>query len=174
MMRTLDFYTDDKKRVRPITPRSGRMKGAIRSQRYVPSQTIQQRGDFVFEETNWTYPTGFATVTKQMRIEKEYPDGTMETWSIQLEKAPQNKTFYKGKYGNIESIDKVAERILPVPTFDQYYSIHQSFRNKHSKDMLGGYQSGETYEVGNPQKVQDWLKIKKERGYYQVPMRRKL
>ena len=60
MMRTLDFYTDDKKRVRPISPRSGRMKGARRSQRYVPSQTVQT-----------LRPTEFYRVTVYWDLTKE-------------------------------------------------------------------------------------------------------
>lgn len=128
--------------------------------------------DFKFEECNFTYPTGFSTVTRRLRICKAYPEGTIENWSIELNTAPEGKTFYKRKTsfgGVIENIEIFARGILPIATFDQFYEVKQHFTNSSSGDALGGFQSGAFAECTDKSKLDLWLEKKKEQGFVQVP-----
>lgn len=137
-----------------------------------PTIQSQGTGGFAWEDTNFTYPTGFATVTKQMKLTKDYPEGTTETWRLELNRAPKGKIFIKDSRGAVQSIDEEAKPILSAPTFTEYYGIRQTFRSRSVKgDPLGGFQSGMDVEVVDRQRVEKWLESKAHDGFHQVPWR---
>ncbi len=134
-----------------------------------PARAQTQTKSFEWEDANYTYPTGFATVVRQMKLEKRTADGVVETWRIEVDRAPEGKTFYKDDRGVVNTIDSAAKPIFPRPTFEEFYHVKQSFVMSGSKDSLGGFQSGLDADVTSKQKLDEWLISKQKDGFKQVP-----
>ena len=131
--------------------------------------------NFRFEDVDYTYPTGYAKVTKRLRIQKTHEDGTVETYRVELVKAPQeHEVFFK--HPRTGSIEKIHEHLAPLlPTFKEYYEVHQSFSQPACNDPLGGFCSGKTWELPVPEaKMLEVLMDFCKKSYKQVPYVRRV
>lgn len=122
---------------------------------------------FSWENLNHKWANG-STTEKVLRITKKEHDNLTIVYTIEQIKPPCGLVFMRDGMGLFDPVETHIS-VLGVPTFKEYFSIRQSFRVNAQGDKLGGYQSGNIYDISNKPKLLEWLEEKERSGYAQVP-----